>query len=118
MNARADLGWARARLIDAEHADTAQARRQACLLAARHAGHALLASGRGQSPVIDIDQLWGRLAAELPGFAEWASYFMLVEGRPRLNERQSDDLLRDVTIFCDLVGRRLAGPREARARHG
>lgn len=118
MGERVDLGWARAKLVDAELAQTTQLRQQACLLAARHTGYALLAAGRRVPPITEATELWGRLAAELPSFAEWASYFMLLEGRARLSERQADDLLRDVVTFCDLVDRRVSRPARNRANHG
>lgn len=81
---------------------------QACLLAARHGAAALLASRRVVPPVAEPTELWTRLAAELPSFAEWASYFAVLEGQRRWSERQADDLLRDLGVFLDLVDQQLS----------
>ncbi|NLH68975.1 MAG: hypothetical protein GX454_02155 [Brooklawnia sp.] len=81
---------------------------QACLLAARHGADALLAGHRAVHPVAQPAELWTMLAVELPSFAEWASYFAVLEGRYRLNDRQADDLLRDLGVFLDLVDQQLS----------
>ncbi len=89
---------------------------QACLLAARHGADALLAGHRAVRPVAEPTELWTRLAAELPSFAEWASYFAVLEGRHRLSDRQADDLLRDLGVFLDLVDQQLS--RRSLVGHG
>lgn len=121
---RGELSWARSLLLSADLAHTPGARQQTCLLAARHGADVLL-SGRGRGgdrragrPITEPAELWTRLAAELPAFAEWASYFALLEGRRGLSERQSDDLLRDLSLFLDLVGQQLSRPRPERIGHG
>ncbi|MGB3955056.1 MAG: SAV_6107 family HEPN domain-containing protein [Brooklawnia sp.] len=90
---------------------------QACLLAARHGAGALLAGRRGVPAVVEPTALWTRLAAELPAFAEWASYFALLEGQHRWSERQVDDLLRDLGVFLELVDQQL-GRSAVRVGHG
>lgn len=121
---------ARSLLAGAELAATAQARWRDCLQAARHAADLALAAGQGGPRPLEVGQLWASLAVEAPGLAEWASYFALLEGLPwsrelvstgsteiHVSERQAADLLRDVTLFCELVEARLRRA-EARARHG
>ena len=115
---RAELSWARSLLASADLAATPVERRRGCLLAARQGAAAVLSMHRQVSPIVEPDELWARLALEVPVFVEWASYFALLEGRSRLSERQADDLLRDLTTFLDLVDRQLSRSRSDRVRYG
>lgn len=114
---RAELSWARSLLASADLAATPVERRRGCLLAARRGGCGV-SMHRQVSLIVEPDELWARLALEVPVFVEWASYFALLEGRSRLSERQASDLLRDLTTFLDLVDRQLTGRVADRVRYG
>ena len=86
--------------------------------ARRAAARALGTSGGGTRPGSDGLAIWSQLAAARPALAEWASYFALLEGQRRLSERQTDDLLRDLGLFLDLAGQKLARLRPERLSHG
>lgn len=109
-------------VCEAESATSPGDRYRAGMLAARLGATMLLGSGpdgpAGQRPLAADPgspgpgrpgnvELWARLARRVPRFAEWASYFAVLE-RGRLSSRQVDDLVRDVPAFLQLVDRYLA----------
>jgi len=114
---RTDLSRARSRATEADLASTAGGRYRAAMLAARQGAVAALGDRPGGRPILDPVELWTRLAHQVPRFAEWASYFAALEGRPPLSGRQVDDLVRGIPLFLDEVDRHLLRCRRRRVGH-
>jgi hypothetical protein len=113
---RSDLRRAREALLAAELADHPADRFLAAHLAALRIAAAVLGvsahrTGRGRPA-----DVWHVLVRAAPEYAEWAAFFAASRGtwhavtagaRTLVSERQADDLVRDATVFCDEVSRRL-----------
>lgn len=123
------LALARAALIQAELAEHPADRFLAAHLAAlRVAAVVLAARAHTASRRGGLNDIWRLLARVAPEYGEWAGFFAATALKRRavaagatslVSLREADDLIRDASLFCEEVARRLSSrPAECESGHG
>lgn len=120
----AELGPARAVLIEAELIDRPADRFLAAHLAALRVAAVVLAARAHPSRSGRLRNVWQLLAEVAPEYAEWAGFFAAVGRKCEVvgagavalvGVREADDLIRDARLFHDEVARRLSRAGAQRA---
>ncbi|NNG18561.1 hypothetical protein HJ590_03025 [Naumannella sp. ID2617S] len=123
-DAGSELVRARATLVQAELTGSTTERYLIAHRAAGQVAAVVLAARCRQGTRLGRRNVWRVLAEVAPELAEWAGFFLALQGRCEVlragasnlvSTREADDLVREATTFHDQVARRLARPTRARA---
>lgn len=106
-----DVRHARTLVIEALLCDSSAERYLQAQRAVALAADAAVLARTGRRIPTDLGDPWPLVARTVPALGEWATYFSATQARRRaiaagrlaVNDREADDLLRDVDAFCEAV---------------